>query len=145
MCSPGIGEDNMLAKFIMFGLFGICAQLVVTALIRTIMNRRLELTGEASIVLMPIYGLIGFIYPIIAIHTGSIPWYLRGIIYMLAFYVFQYFAGLLLTKIHICPWKYSGGWSFHGLIRVADAPVWFLAGLAIEQVYPYAKAASNVI
>lgn len=135
----------MLAKIILFGMFGICVQLILTALGKSILNRKVELTGEASVVLLPVYGLIGIIYPIISLHTGDIPWYLRGLIYTLAFYVFQYFTGLLLTKIRICPWKYTDRWSFHGLIRIADAPIWFVCGMVIEWIYPYVKAASQVL
>lgn len=135
----------MLAKFILFGMIGICGQLIITAAKRSLVERKLDLSGEASVVLLPVYGLIAIIYPIIAIHLGSLQWYLRGAIYMLAFYVFQYVFGLALVKMKICPWKYTSGWSLHGLIRLADAPIWFICGLAVEWIYPYAKAAAAVL
>lgn len=135
----------MLAKVIIFGMLGICLQLIITAAMKTISTRRLDLTGEASIILLPAYGLIGIAYPIIALHFGNLPWYLRGAIYMLAFYVFQYMIGLLLRKINICPWNYTGKFSLHGLVRLADAPIWFACGLLIELVYPYVKAAANFL
>jgi len=99
---------------------------------------------EASVILIPIYGIIGIIYPLIAVHLGKNSWYLRGIVYMLTFYVFQFAIGLLLRKIDLCPWKYSGALSINGLIRLQDAPLWFFLGLGIEFVYPLARAFSHV-
>ncbi len=135
----------MLAKFILFGMVGICGSLIVTAFKKSIINRKLELSGETSVILLPIYGLIGIIYPLIAIHLGDLQWYFRGLVYMIVFYICQYIAGILLTKIKLCPWNYSGRWSFQGLIRIEDAPVWFFAGLAVEWIYPYAKAVAGVL
>jgi hypothetical protein len=134
----------MIAKFLFFGLVGISIHLIVTAFIDTIKKRKLELTGEASVILIPIYGIIGIIYPLIAVHLGKNSWYLRGIVYMLTFYVFQFAIGLLLRKIDLCPWKYSGALSINGLIRLQDAPLWFFLGLGIEFVYPLARAFSHV-
>ena len=109
----------MLAKFIVFGIAGICMHLVFSAAKKTIVERKLELTGETSVILLPIYGLIGIIYPIIGTHMGDLAWYVRGLIYTIIFYIFQYVIGLGLTKIRLCPWSYSSGLSFHGLIRLA--------------------------
>lgn len=134
----------MIAKFLFFGLVGIAIHLLVTALKTTIRKRKLDLMGEASVVLIPVYGIIGIIYPIIAIHIGDNPWYVRGIVYMFAFYVFQFVIGLGLTKLRLCPWKYTSTFSFHGLIRLEDAPLWFLLGLGIEIAYPIAKAVSRI-
>ncbi|HPW45991.1 MAG TPA: hypothetical protein PKU96_06445 [bacterium] len=135
----------MIAKFVIFGMLGICTNLFITALFSTIAKRKLELTGEASVVMFPVYGLVAFIYPVVAIHLSHLDWYLRGAAYMLIFYVFQYVIGLGLTKLRLCPWNYSGSFSLHGLIRLADAPIWFGCGLALEWIYPIAKAAANVI
>lgn len=135
----------MLAKFILFGMFGICFQLFITALKKSVLNRSLELTGEASLILFPVYGLIAFIYPVIAIRVGGFPWYVRGIIYMLIIYITQYLVGLGLTQIKLCPWKYTSRWSLHGLVQLSDAPLWFATGLIIDWLYPYVKSATDVI
>lgn len=132
-------------RFIIFGVIGIFGSVIATCLRDIVVSRRIVFTGEASILLFPIWGLIAFIYPLIGIHLGKMPWYGRGIIYMVAFYVFQLFIGLGLSKINLCPWKYSGGSSFFGLIRLADAPIWFLAGLAVEWIYPFVKYAAAAV
>jgi hypothetical protein len=135
----------MIAKFLIFGLMGICIQLFFSAMFRSLEKRKVELTGEASIILLPAYGLIGFIYPIIAIHIGGLVWYARGIIYTFVFLLFQYLFGTLLNKVHLCPWKYSSKYSFGGVVRLLDVPMWFVIGLAVEWIYPYVKATANLI
>lgn len=135
----------MLIKFILFGLAGILASLTFTAIRDAIRNRDFGFTGQASLILFPAYGLIALIYPMIAIHVGKYPWYGRGVIYMLAFYVLQYGVGFGLSKLELCPWSYSGNGSLGGLIRIADAPVWFAAGLAIEYAYPHIKTMATVL
>ena len=134
----------MIIRFILFGMLGIVAMVLATAVKSSVVNRRLELVGEASLIHFPLFGIIALIYPIIAIRIGFLPWYGRGVVYMLAFYIVQYLMGLVLTKIGICPWSYSKG-SFQGLIRIADAPVWYAAGLLVEWIYPYVKMTANAL
>lgn len=135
----------IMTRFIIFGILGILGSVLFTAIRSSIAERRYEFEGEASLILFPFYGMITIIYPLIAIHMGSIPWYGRGAIYTLTFYVAQYLLGLGLTRIGICPWKYPPGWSIGGLVRVSDAPVWFIAGLLIEWLYPYVKTMAAVL
>ena len=130
----------MLTGFLTFGILGIAAAIIVSAAKRSIAQRRLELNGEASLVLFPIFGLIIILYPLVAVRISGLPWYGRGAVYMVTFFVVQYVAGLILTKLNRCPWSYSGKGSLGGLIHVSDAPVWFVSGLAVEHVYPLVKA-----
>jgi hypothetical protein len=64
----------MIIRFILFGMLGIVAMVLITAVKSSVVNRRLELTGEASLVHFPLFGIIALIYPIIAIHIGFLPW-----------------------------------------------------------------------
>lgn len=135
----------MLTKFILFGVAGTFASLLVTSIKRSISSRHLELTGEASLAMFPFFGLAGFLFPPLALHLGDIPWYGRGAIYMLVFYCIQLLAGFLLGKIGLRPWDYSSKWSAFGLIRLEDAPLWFVCGLAIEWLYPYIKTFAQLV
>lgn len=134
-----------MTRFLIFGILGLAGSVVATAARDSVASRRLELNGGASVALFPIYGLIAIIYPMVAIHVGGFPWYGRGVAYMIAFFAAQLAIGFVLQKINFCPWNYSDKGSVAGLIRVADAPVWFLAGLAVEWIYPYVKAAATMI
>lgn len=129
----------MLTKFLAFGILGIFGSLIYTAARSSIEKKRFEPTGEASLILFPAWGLISIVYPIIAIRIGSLAWYYRGLIFVIAFYVFQYGIGYLLNRFDLCPWRYKGGGSFNGFIRINDAPIWFISGLLVEWLYPMVK------
>lgn len=132
----------MITGFFIFGLLGIAFAIVVSAAKKSIGAKRLELTGETSLALFPLFGFIIVLYPLIALRISHLPWYGRGAIYMAAIFLVQYLAGLALTKMNRCPWSYSGKGSLGGLVHISDAPLWFASGLAIEHVYPWVKAAS---
>lgn len=121
-------------------MLGLFASLVVTSAKKSIAAKRLDLTGEASLLLFPLCGLCAILFPLIAIHISSMPWYGRGAIYMAAFFVVQYLAGLLFQRLGVCPWNYTGKGTLGGLIRLTDAPLWFGMGLGIERAYPWIKA-----
>ncbi|MFH1830449.1 MAG: hypothetical protein ABH871_06710 [Pseudomonadota bacterium] len=130
----------MLIGFVLFGFLGIATAIVISAFKRSIASKKLELTGEVSLVLFPIFGLIIILYPLVAVRVSELPWYGRGVVYMIVFFIVQYLVGLLLTKLNKCPWNYSGKGSFGGLVHISDAPYWFITGLGIEHVYPWVKA-----
>lgn len=132
----------MITGFLIFGLLGISFAIVVSAAKRSFSSKSLDLTGEVSLMLFPLFGLIIVLYPLIAVRVSALPWYGRGIAYMLAFFIVQYIAGFILTKAGRCPWSYSGKGSLGGLINISDAPLWFASGLAVEHVYPWVKAAA---
>lgn len=132
----------MLTGFLIFGLLGIAAAIMVSAAKRSVSSRKLELTGEVSLILFPVFGFIIVLYPLVAVRISFLPWYGRGAVYMVAFFVIQYAVGLLLTKMGRCPWSYSGKGSLGGLVHVSDAPLWFASGLAIERIYPLVKASA---
>ncbi len=132
----------MITGFMIFGLLGISFAIVVSAVKRSFSSKSLELTGEVSLMLFPLFGLIIVLYPLVAVRVSSLPWYGRGIAYTLAFFIVQYAAGFILTKAGRCPWSYSGKGSLGGLVNISDAPLWFASGLAVEHVYPWVKAAT---
>lgn len=132
----------MITGFLIFGILGIASALVVSAAKRSFSARKLQLSGEVSLILFPVFGLIIALYPLIAIRISTLPWYGRGVVYMFAFFVVQYIVGFILTKAGHCPWNYSGKGSLGGLVHASDAPLWFTSGLVVEHVYPWVKAAA---
>ena len=88
--------------------------------------------------MFPIYGLLAFCYPPIYDLIAGYTWYIRGIIYMIGFFVVEYVTGWILIKITgDFVWKYTSRFNLHGLIQLPHAPAWFLAGLGFEKIYPY--------
>jgi hypothetical protein len=132
----------ILTTFLLYGALGVMAALLVGAAKKSIASRRTELSAEVSLVIFPLAGLAAILFPLVAVRVSHLAWYARGAAYMGAIFVVQYLAGLLLTKLHACPWHYEGKGSLGGLIRISDAPLWFAVGLALEWLHPYVRAAA---
>ena len=135
----------MVVQFVLFGFLGLLGELGFTSLKKTITQKSLELKGETSLWMFPVYGLIAFVFPLIAVHISSWPWIVRGLIYMVTFFLVEYIAGFILTKLKICPWKYPAKYSVNGLIYLPYAPLWFAVGLGIEWIYPWVVQVSRYI
>jgi len=135
----------MFTQFMVFGAVGMVAEVVFSSIKRLLSERTYELKGETSVWMFPIYGLIAFIFPLVSFRIGSLPWFVRGLIYMLLFYIVEYVSGLVLRKLKVCPWNYPAEYSLNGLIYFPYAPVWFFAGLGVEKIYPAVIALSRAI
>ena len=127
----------MFSRFIFFGFIGLLGEIIFTAGKDAILKKNYQLSGRTSLWMFPLYGLIAFFFPLIAHHVSSFSWWGRGIIYMIVFYIVEYVAGSLLRRFNACPWQYPSRLSIGGRIYLPFAPVWFLAGLSIEWIYPY--------
>lgn len=132
----------MLIRFTVYGLLGWCGEIVWTASREKVTGRQpgWNLRGTSYLWMFPIYGLIAPLYEPIhnAIRPG--PWPARGLVYMVGFFTIEYIAGWLLRRLTgACPWDYTehSRWHVHGLIRLDYAPVWFVAGLALEPVHDF--------
>ena len=132
----------ILTTFLLYGVLGIVAMLLVAVVKRSIVARRIELSAEVSLAIFPLAGLAALLFPLVAVRVSHLTWYARGAAYMGAIFVVQYLAGLLLAKLHACPWHYEGKGSLGGLVRIWDAPLWFAVGLALEWAHPYVRAAA---
>jgi hypothetical protein len=135
----------MLISFVSFGILGMIAEVAFGAAKSLFKDRAFELKGSTSVWMFPVYGLIAIIYPIIAMRIGVLPWYGRGAVYMLTFFVFEYIAGWILTKMKVCPWRYPEKWSIGGLVYLPYAPIWFGLGLGVEWIWPNIKAISTAL
>jgi uncharacterized membrane protein len=135
----------MITQFMLFGAAGLIAEITFTSIKRLFTDRAYELKGETSLWMFPIYGLIAFIFPLISFRIGFLPWFVRGLIYMVVFYIIEYAAGTILRKMKVCPWNYPPKYSLNGLICFLYAPFWFAAGLGVEKIYPYIVGVSRYL
>ncbi len=122
--------------FIVFGVLGICGEVLFTGGQYLIQKRQWRLEGHSYIWMFPIYGLLAFLFDPVNQMVAGAPWFVRGFIYMVAIYIVEYVTGALLTKLtgaHI--WQYTGKYNLHGQIQLAHAPVWFIIGLLVERYY----------
>lgn len=136
----------LITQFLLCGLLGWVAEIMFTGLLDPIRNKRFSLTSTTYIWMFPIYGLLAFIYPPVHDLIKGYEWYIRGAIYMIAFFIVEYASGWILLKVTgDYVWKYTSKFNIHGLIQLPHAPVWFFAGLGFEKVYPYIVKASRLL
>ncbi len=92
------------------------------------------LSGTSSLWMFPIYGMAAVIRPL-SRRLGNVPFFFRGTLYMMGFYLVEFTTGSALRRIHACPWDYSGcRCHYKGLIRLDYAPLWFFIGLFYEKI-----------
>lgn len=131
-------------NFIKCGVIGWCMEIVFTAL-GALRRRQMQLVGQTSLYMFPIYGCAAFFKPLFSLVNGlSLP--LRGLFYAASIFTAEFLSGQLLSKHSICPWNYERHrWHVNGLIRLDFLPFWFMAGLLYEHVLtPPAKNADKM-
>lgn len=127
----------MLKRFLLWGIVGLFGQLLYSAARNAVRSRSLNLTGEASILLFPFFGLIAWIYPFLYLKISHLEWWWRGGIYALCFFAVQFISGMILEKIQVYPWHYSSKYSVHRHIYLPNFVLFFVCGLLIEKIYPW--------
>jgi uncharacterized membrane protein len=126
-------------RFLIYGAVGCCFEIFFTAIKSWIASNYKDWTfhGKSYIWMFPIYGLLAFLFEPVHDAIRSALWPLRGIVYVIGFYVVEYATGWILkVTTGKCPWDYSDKkYHFHGLIRWNYAPVWFLFCMAMEPLH----------
>ena len=123
----------MRNKIFICGLTGWCMEIIFTAF-DSFRHREFKLMGQTSIWMFPIYSLAAIIAPVYTF-IKDLPFYIRGMIYSIGFFFFEFVSGTFLKKHNICPWDYSDAKSnINGIIRLDFAPVWMAAGLIFERI-----------
>ncbi len=130
----------MLVRFVIYGLFGWCVEIVWTALRSTLdgSQRGWRLAGTTYLWMFPIYGLLAPLFEPLHDAIRGWVWPARALCYGVGFLAVEYASGWLLRRLTgACPWDYGERtrWQLHGLIRFDYAPLWALLGLAIEPLH----------
>ncbi len=132
----------MWIRFVMYGLFGWCTEIVWTACHGMaedlVAGRRpdVRLAGRTYLWMFPIYAFGGLAFEVAFSFLQVWPWLVRGTVYMLGCFAVEYAAGWAIRRmVGSVPWDYSQArWNVHDLIRLDYAPAWFAFGLLLEVV-----------
>jgi hypothetical protein len=156
--------DERLMRFLLYGLFGWCAEIVWSATYDVVSGtrrapgdtaqrrpltraERWRLQGTTYLWMLPIYGAGGLLFERLhrAVVDWGWSWPLRGGAYMLGAFAVEAAAGLGLRALTgRCPWDYSyARASVGGVIRLDYAPVWFAFGLVLERVQRFIAAVAH--
>ena len=125
----------MWKKFIIYGLLGLCAEVLWNGF-GAMLKGDVLLRGTTCIWMFPIYGLAIFLEPV-HYRIKHLPLIVRGGIYMMLIFAVELFSGLLLRSIlGECPWNYENkSLSICGIITLDYAPVWFVVGILFEKIH----------
>ena len=124
-------------NFLICGLTGWCMEILFTSA-GSLARHDGRLIGQTSLWMFPIYGMAACIGPVYA-KIKKLPALLRGSIYTVGIFSFEYLSGSLLRRHHFCPWDYSSARAnVNGLIRLDYAPFWLGAGLLFERILVHA-------
>jgi hypothetical protein len=130
-----------------FILAGITLEVFWTSILDFIKSKNPRLTGVTYLWMFPIYALVPFIYIFVLWQFQNANIFLKGIIYMLGFYVLEFISGYLIKKaVGKSPWNYNRTikifgkrYKTHldGLICLEYAPIWYLYGIFGEYYFKY--------
>lgn len=124
----------MLKRFFIYGIIGWGMEIIFTSL-DSLRNGDLRLIGYSNLWMFFVYGLAVFLEPL---HDIIKRWniFVRGIIWVILIWGIEYSMGLLLhTILGVFPWFYTGKLAVDGLVTLAFAPAWFVAGLIFERIH----------
>lgn len=120
-------------NFLICGLTGWCMEILFTSA-GAFIKKDKRLIGQTSVWMFPIYGMAACIGPVYKKIKGK-PALIRGGIYTLGIFSFEYLSGSILKRHQLCPWDYSDAKAnIDGLIRLDYAPFWMAAGLLFEHI-----------
>jgi len=132
---------SIWARFLAYGAFGCCFEIIFTGMKHWIASRLRDwsLLGKSYIWMFPIYGVAAFLFEPVHNFLRQELWLARGLIYVIGLYVVEFAAGWLLRiSIGKCPWDYSQKkYHFKGLIRWDYAPIWFGFCFGLEQLHDF--------
>jgi uncharacterized membrane protein len=122
-----------------FIFIGITMEVVATSIMDFIKYRDPRLKGETYLWMLPVYAVVPYIYMFVTSTFKDSGWIVKGFIYMIAFYLLELLAGLIIKAlVGVSPWNYKDyRFHFKEVICLEYAPVWFIYGVVGELYYEF--------
>lgn len=124
----------MIKRFFIYGIAGWSMEIVWTGLY-SLTHGNASLEAYTSLWMLLIYGSAVFLEPL---HDIIQNWniFLRGLIWVVIIWGIEFTTGkILLSILHVYPWRYYGKFAVEGLVRIDYAPAWFIAGMLFERIH----------
>ena len=132
---------NRLERALAYGMLGWIGEIAFTGVRGALEPRRGDwrLEGHSYLWMLPIYGLSAFLFEPLHDVVKQRPVWQRAGIYAGGIMAVEYATGTSLRRaVGVVPWDYAGQsrWALPGgAVRLDYAPVWAVAGLALERVH----------
>jgi hypothetical protein len=124
----------------LYGALGWATEVAFTA-VQGVLNgssRDWRLRGHSYLWMLPIYGLLAYLYEPLHDRVRHRPAWQRGIAYAAGFMTCELATGTAIRRaVGLIPWDYTGRSRFAtagGAVRLDYAPLWAAAGLLIERL-----------
>lgn len=134
---------NAWLRIFLYGLHGFFDEIVFTSLFNFVESNFLDwkFRGHSSLWSFFQYGFGSFVVEQMYL-TWKDKWYLpmpvRGVLYVIWVYLWEFSWGVVLRHFNACPWDYSNRqWNVYGLITLQYFPVWYVASLYQELLSGY--------
>lgn len=125
----------MTKRFLLYGAFGIFLEILWTS-INSCISGDLTFTGHSSLIMFFIYGMVLFLEPLFELFSHQYT-FVRIVTYSMFIFSMEYFSGIFLTKLSMCPWFYDGKYNISNVIRLDYIILWMAAGYVYERLYFY--------
>jgi uncharacterized membrane protein len=139
MTSASLRPLRRSERAVAYGLLGWSTEIVFTAAQNVLHRdtRDARLRGHTYLWMAPIYGLCAALYEPLHDRIRERPLPQRAAAYATGILAVEYATGRLIERVTgVIPWDYSGRGRLviHGATRLDYAPLWAVAGVALEQV-----------
>ena len=132
---------NRLERSLGYGLLGWAAEVAFSG-VRDLTDPRTRswrLQGHSYLWMLPIYGLLAFLFEPLHDQLRTRPLWLRAAAYATGFSAVEYATGMSLRRaVGVVPWDYTGHsrWVLPGgATRLDYVPVFAAAGIVLEHVH----------
>lgn len=122
-----------------FVFIGITMEVIATSIMDYFTLRDPRMKGETYLWMVPIYAVVPYIYVFLTGVMTDLHWSVKGLVYMIAFYLLELIAGLLIKAlVGVSPWNYEQKkYNLWGVICLDYAIVWYIYGIIGEEYYNF--------
>lgn len=128
-----------ITTIIGFVFIGITMEVIATSIMDYFTLRDPRMKGETYLWMIPIYAVVPYIYLFVTSTFTDLHLSVKGLVYMLAFYLLELIAGLIIKfLVGVSPWDYSAKrFNFKGVICLDYGIVWYIYGIIGEMYYEF--------
>jgi len=136
-----ISWEEIIFFFALFGMIGLTLEIFSTLVSRFRKIKKKTFDGHSSIWMFLMSGLVYFVVLFVTNFFMDFNILIRGVFYMVSFYVIELTFGSVLKRFKAIPWNYSRTekCNFYGIICLEYAIRWYVLGIAAELLYFYLK------
>lgn len=130
------GGLSPIARLYIYGIHGYVAEVMFTAAWEFVVNSNWKFPGCTSVWCLFIYALCGFVIEQMYLRMeGNVHILIRGMVYVIWTYTWEFTTGYVLRYFNACPWDYTPfDFDVVGLITLEYAPLWYIGTLLQEQL-----------